>query len=228
MILIFINSFKSYIPMAEWFSNLDFLPKVYWIVAITGSIIFAIVMVMAFVGGDADDIGDIDADLDSDVGAGFQFISFKNLVGFFTIFGWSGIACIDAGLSTPVTIVISIISGLLMMVVMASLFYFISKLSDSGTLNYKNAIDAVGEVYLTIGADRSKIGKVSVNVQGTIRELDALTDSLTELKSGTVIKVIDVTSNGILIVDQTRKAIEATVIPKKELGEGKGYLIDNE
>ncbi|MDH7912262.1 hypothetical protein QGM60_05770 [Winogradskyella sp. SYSU M77433] len=214
--------------MAEWFSNLDFLPKVYWIVAITGSIIFAIVMVMAFVGGDADDIGDIDADLDSDVGAGFQFISFKNLVGFFTIFGWSGIACIDAGLSTPVTIVISIISGLLMMVVMASLFYFISKLSDSGTLNYKNAIDAVGEVYLTIGADRSKIGKVSVNVQGTIRELDALTDSLTELKSGTVIKVIDVTSNGILIVDQTRKAIEATVIPKKELGEGKGYLIDNE
>ena len=94
------------------------------------------------------------------------------------------------------------------MVIMAALFYFISKLTDSGTLNYNNAIDAVGEVYLTIGADRSKMGKVSVKVQGTMRELDALTDALTDLKSGTIIKVVDVTANGILIVDQTRKPIE--------------------
>lgn len=194
--------------MTEWFLNLEFLPKVYWLVAIIGSLVFAIVMTMAFLGGDSDGIGDIDTDIDADAGAGFQFISFKNLVGFFTIFGWSGIACIDAGLSTPLIIIISVVSGLLMMVIMAALFYFISNLSDSGTLDYKNAIDAVGEVYLTIGADRSKMGKVSVNVQGSMRELDALTDSLTELKSGTIITVVDVTSNGILIVDQTRKPIE--------------------
>jgi hypothetical protein len=192
--------------MAEWFLNLEFLPKVYWLVAIIGSLIFSVVMLMGFAGGDADDIGDMDTDIDG--GAGFHFISFKNLIGFFTIFGWSGIACIDAGLSKPLTVILSIVCGLIMMTIMASLFYFISKLTDSGTLNYKNAIDAVGEVYLTIGADRSKIGKVTVSVQGTMRELDALTDSFTELKSGTIIKVIDVTSNGILIVDQTRKPIE--------------------
>jgi hypothetical protein len=194
--------------MAEWFSNLEFLPKVYWLVAIIGSLIFSVVMLMAFTGGDADDIGDMDADIDADAGAGFHFISFKNLIGFFTIFGWSGIACIDAGLSKPLTVILSILCGLIMMTIMASLFYFISKLTDSGTLNYKNAINAVGEVYLTIGADRSRIGKVTVNVQGTMRELDALTDSFTELKSGTIIKVVDVTSNGILIVDHTRKPIE--------------------
>jgi len=194
--------------MTEWFSGLEFLPKVYWLIAIISSLIFSIVMLMAFAGGDADDIGDMDTDIDADAGAGFHFISFKNLVGFFTIFGWSGIACIDAGVSKPLTVIISIVCGLIMMSTMASLFYFISKLTDSGTLNYKNAIDAVGEVYLTIGADRSKIGKVTVNVQGTMRELDALTDSFTELKSGTIIKVVDVTSNGILIVDHTRKPIE--------------------
>ena len=194
--------------MADWFSNLEFLSKVYWLVAVIGSLIFTIVMIMAFAGGDADDIGDVDSDMDADAGVGFQFITFKNLVGFFTIFGWSGIACIDAGLSKPFTIILSIISGLLMMIIMAALFYFISKLTDSGTLNYNNAIDAVGEVYLSIGADRSKMGKVSVSVQGTMRELDALTDSLTPLKSGTIIQVFDVTSNGILIVDKTRKPIE--------------------
>ena len=213
--------------MAEWYSNLDFLSKVYWLVAIIGSLIFSVVMIMAFTGGDADEIGDIDTDIDADAGAGFQFITFKNLVGFFTIFGWSGIACIDAGLSTPLTIVISIFSGLMMMVIMASLFYFISKLTDSGTLNYKNAIDAVGEVYLTIGADRSKMGKVTVNVQGSMRELDALTDSLTELKSGTIIKVVDVTANGILIVDQTRKPIEPTMSQTKEIDTGGNHLLNN-
>lgn len=213
--------------MLDWFSNLEFLPKLYWSIALVGSLIFIVVMIMAFVGGDADDIGDMDADLDSDAGAGFQFITFKNLVGFFTIFGWSGIACIDAGLSKPLTIIISVICGLLMMVIMASLFYFISKLSDSGTLNYNNAMDAVGEVYLTIGADRSSMGKVSVNVQGTVRELDALTDSLTDLKSGTIIKVVDVTSNGILIVDRTRKPIQASETEQGELPEGKTKLLDN-
>ncbi|WP_407557025.1 hypothetical protein [Winogradskyella sp. 4-2091] len=191
--------------MADWFSNLELLSKIYWLTAILGSLVFSVVMIMAFTGGDADDI-------DGDIEAGFQFISFKNLVGFFTIFGWSGIACIDAGLSTPLTIIVSTVCGLLMMVIMATLFYFISKLTDSGTLNYKNAIDAVGEVYLTIGEDRSRMGKVNVSVQGTMRELDALTDSLTPLKTGTIIKVVDVTSNGILIVDQTRKPIEASKV----------------
>ncbi|WP_138432341.1 hypothetical protein [Winogradskyella algicola] len=213
--------------MIEWFSNLDFLSKLYWSVATVGSLVFIVVMIMAFAGGDADDLGDVDTDIDSDAGAGFHFISFKNLVGFFTIFGWSGIACIDAGLSTPLTIIISVVCGLMMMVIMAALFYFINKLSDSGTLNYKNALDAVGEVYLTIGADRSSMGKVSVNVQGTVRELDALTDSQTPLKSGTIIKVVDVTSNGILIVDHTRKPIEPTLTEHETLQQGQNNLLEN-
>jgi membrane protein implicated in regulation of membrane protease activity len=213
--------------MTEWFSNLDFLSKLYWSVATVGSLVFIVVMIMAFAGGDADDLGDVDTDIDSDAGAGFHFISFKNLVGFFTIFGWSGIACIDAGLSTPLTIIISVVCGLMMMVIMAALFYFINKLSDSGTLNYKNALDAVGEVYLTIGADRSSMGKVSVNVQGTVRELDALTDSQTPLKSGTIIKVVDVTSNGILIVDHTRKPIEPTLTEYETLQQGQNNLLEN-
>ncbi|HLT32221.1 MAG TPA: hypothetical protein VKZ98_00395, partial [Aquaticitalea sp.] len=130
------------------------------------------------------------------------------LIGFFTIFGWSGIACIGEGLSKPITVLISVIAGLVMMTIMAAMFHYMKKLTDSGTLDFKNAIGAIGEVYLTIGENRSKMGKVSVRVQGTLRELEALTDSFTELKSGTIIKVVDVTSNGILIVDQTIKPIE--------------------
>jgi len=43
------------------------------------------------------------------------------------------------------------------------------KLTDRVTLDYKNAINAIGEVYLTIGANHSRIRKVSVSVQNTLR-----------------------------------------------------------
>ncbi|WNH08484.1 hypothetical protein [Thalassobellus suaedae] len=191
--------------MVDWFSNLELFPKIYWSIALLGSLIFTISMILTFIGGDSGDLGDVDSEIEGDTGIGFQFITFKNLVGFFTIFGWSGIACIDAGLSNPITILISIVCGLLMMVIMATMFYYMGKLNDSGTLNYKNAINAVGEVYLTIGANRSSIGKAQVKIQGALRELEALTDSETDLKSGSVIKVINVTENGILIVEQLNK-----------------------
>jgi len=61
-----------------------------------------------------------------------------------------------------------------------------------------------------------------------MRELDALTDSLTDLKSGTIIKVVDVTSNGILIVDHTRKPIEPLKSNNKELEAGGNHLLSNE
>ncbi len=191
--------------MANWFSNLELFPKIYWSIALLGSLIFTISMILTFIGSDSDDLGDIDSEIEGDTGIGFQFITFKNLVGFFTIFGWSGIACIDAGLSNPITILISIVSGLIMMTIMAAMFYYMGKLNDSGTLKYKNAINAVGEVYLTIGANRSSIGKAHVRIQGALRELEALTDSETDLKSGSVIKVKNITENGILIVEQLNK-----------------------
>ncbi|MGB0982346.1 MAG: hypothetical protein ACPGUH_09630 [Winogradskyella sp.] len=188
--------------MAEWFFNLELFPKIYWVIAAIGSFIFIITLILTFIGGDADDFGNVDADIDGDTGIGFQFITFKNLVAFFTLFGWSGIACIDADLSKPLTITLSVACGLLMMAIMAAMFYYMNKLNDSGTLNFKNAIDAVGEVYLTVGANRSSIGKAHVRIQGALRELEALTDAETDLKSGTVIKVKSVTKNGILIIEQ--------------------------
>jgi hypothetical protein len=186
--------------MTEWFSELTSFQKMYWVVTAASTLIFVFVLISTFIGADGDDIGDIDAEIDADTGAGFQFFTFKNMVAFFTIFGWSGIASMDAGNSKSTTLFISVLCGLLMMTVMTALFYYISKLTSSGTLKMKNALNAIGEVYLTVGANRSKIGKVHVKVQNSLRELEALTDYDIDLTQGTVIKVVEVTSNGLLII----------------------------
>lgn len=188
--------------MEEWFFALSTFEKVYWVIALVSSFIFMILLLLTFIGGEVEDVGDVDADIEADTGIGFQFLSFKNLMGFFTIFGWTGISSINAGYSAGVTLAISIGCGLLMMVAMAGLFYYLGKLTSSGSLKMKNALHAVGEVYLTIGANRSRIGKVQINVQGGLRDLEALTDENVDLKQGDIIQVTEITSNGILIVNK--------------------------
>jgi len=187
--------------MSEWYTELTSFEQIYWIITGISTLIFLFVLITTFVGADGGDLGDVDAEVDGDTGAGFQFFTFKNMVAFFTIFGWSGIASMDAENSKTITIIISIVCGLIMMSIMAAMFYYISKLTSSGTLKIQNALNQIGEVYLTVGAKRSKIGKVQIKVQGTLRELDALTDNETDLVQGNVIKVKEITSNGILIIE---------------------------
>ncbi|WP_430411433.1 hypothetical protein [Kordia sp.] len=199
--------------MGEWFSTLTYFEQFYWVIAGISSTIFVFVLITTFLVGDADGVdGDVDAEIEADTGIDFQFFSFKNLVAFFTIFSWAGISAMDAGYGKGVTLIISIIAGLIMMFIMASLIYYISKLVSSGTLKLENAIGNVGEVYLTIGANRSKVGKVHVTVQGALRELDALADSAETLKTGTMVKVKEITGTGILIVQPLNHQIYDTPI----------------
>jgi len=92
-----------------------------------------------------------------------------------------------------------------MMVLVGLLMFYMRKLNYSGTLKMKNALGAIGEVYTTIGAKRSNIGKVQIKVQSSLRDLEALTDHDTDLTQGVVIKVVEVTPNGILIVKPQKK-----------------------
>ncbi|MFH6984564.1 NfeD family protein [Marinoscillum sp. 108] len=189
---------------SDWWNSLTTLQQIYWGFAIPFSLIFLLQMIMTFVGGDMDTDGSADFDVETDDGAGFQFFTIKNFVGFFTLFSWTGIACLDSGLSGGLSVVISIGAGILMMVIMAAIFYYFSKLTDSGNMSAKNAIGGIGEVYLPILSGRSNIGKVSIKVQGSLRELDAITDDDQDLPTGAVVTVTDITSNDTLIVTKSK------------------------
>lgn len=189
---------------SEWWDSLTTIKQVYWGFAIPFTIIFLIQMVATFIGGDLDHDGSADFDVETDDGAGFQFFTIKNFVGFFTLFSWTGIACLDSGLSTGATMGISFGAGILMMVIMAAVFYYFSKLTDSGNMSVKNAIGGIGEVYLPIRSQRENIGKVSIKVQGSLRELDAITDDEVDLPTGAVVTVIDITNNDTLIVTKSK------------------------
>lgn len=188
------------LDFSSWWAAKSSFEQIYWVFAIPSTLAFLIIMVSTFIGGDFDDTGDVDADIDGDDGIGFQFFTVKNLVGFFTIFSWIGLACIESGLGIMATLITSFVCGLLMMVVMAAIFYFMSRLADDGTLKLENAIDRIGEVYLPIQAQRGGIGQISITIQGGMRTLQALTDDETDLPVGTVVKVKEIINNQILLV----------------------------
>lgn len=191
---------------STWWTNMVLFEKINWLIALPFSALFIIQIILTFTGGDMDDAsanGDVDSSIDNDSGIDFQFLTLKNLIAFFTIFGWTGIVCFDAKLSVGISVLISTIAGTLMMTLMASILYFMAKLADSGTLNLKNAIGKTGSVYLSIPPKRSGLGKVQIQVQG-FQTLDAMTDHDEKIATGALVEVKDVINNEILLVQPSK------------------------
>jgi hypothetical protein len=192
--------------LETWWQGMLVAEKVYWIIAIPFTVIFLIMLVMTMIGGDFDGASadmDMDMEMDTDTGIGFQYLSIKNLVGFFTIFGWTGVACLAAEKSMVFTIIVSVLAGLLMMTIMSTIVYLMGKLTEQGNLNLKNAVGKIATTYLTIPAGRKGMGKIQIKVQG-FRTLDALTDEAEDIKTGSVVEVVDVINDQVLLVKHSK------------------------
>jgi hypothetical protein len=194
--------------LPDW-TQVGLFEQVFWVVTIPATVVFLILLALTIFGGEADAGVDVNTDVDGGIADGdsipFQFLSLKNIVAFFAVFGWSGVGFIHAGLASWLVILLATICGLLMMVLMATLFYLMSKLAESGTLRMKNAVGKLGEVYLVIPANRGGMGKVQLNVQGSLRTLDAITDDLEKIPTSSIIQVLDVIDDQILLVKKQGK-----------------------
>ncbi|NOX45657.1 MAG: hypothetical protein GXO89_01605 [Chlorobi bacterium] len=215
--------------MYEWWEAFSGFEKVFWYIAIPFSVILIIQMILTFAGmggsdsdvggGDADVSGlDLDTDTDIDVDTtedvdtdgdnfdmvpSFHFFTIRNFIAFFTLFGWGGIAAFQNGFSRTWTIIIAFIAGVIALLAVSALFYFMGKLVDSGgSLRIRNALGKIGDVYIPIKANAGSIGKVQITVQGSLREMQAMTKGDSDLKTGTVVKVTGIAGNNILVVDK--------------------------
>jgi hypothetical protein len=180
--------------------------KIYWLIALPFTAVFLFQLVLTFIAGDIDhaDIStDHDVSIDGDHGIGFQFLSIKNLIGFFSIMGWTGIAMLSGGKSLGITVLVSVLAGLAMMLIMAAMVYYLGKLSEHNVLNLNNAKGKIGTVYLRIPAKRNGMGKVQVNVQG-FQTLNAITDNSDDIPTGAVIEIVDAINNEVLVVKPSK------------------------
>ena len=178
------------------------LLKAFWYIALPVSIFFLLQTVMTFIGlsGTSADVA-IDTDGGDSGDLPFDLFTLRNLVNFLLGFSWTGISLYNKFENKAVLIAIAIVIGITFVGLFFVLIKQILKLSEDNSFKIEETLHKTADVYLTIPESKSGKGKIQISVKGSVHELDAMTQQLEKIPSGSVVKVIAVDS-GVLIVEK--------------------------
>lgn len=168
----------------NWYNSLTTAEKIYFYIAIVGTVLLVIqiVMMLFSFGGGADADGDADfggdGEFDSpDGGLGISLFTLKGITAFLAIGGWVGLLILQINPENiALSILLALVCGLLSMVLVALAMKGISKMQCSGNLEKDKLIGKEATVYVSIAPSRSGRGKITLTAQGAYTELDAVTD----------------------------------------------------
>ena len=190
--------------MIELFNSLEPLQKFFWTIACCASLVFIIQTIMTFIGLGTDtdvDAGPMDGSVDSiEDGALSGVFSFRNLVNFLLGYGWAGVLLFDDIEKRWLLQLVAIAVGLLFVLAFVFMFRQVMKLSHDGSFKMQETVGLKADVYLRIPAARSGRGKVQVSVKGSVHEIDAVTDSDSEIATGGQVKILEVLGDDLLLV----------------------------
>lgn len=184
-----------------WFSGFETMQQVFWVCALVGSAVFVIQLLLTLFGMDSSDIDvDFDAGDTMDLGGGLSLFSIKSLVNFFVGFGWAGI-CLHSLIGNAVLLVLAAAAVGLFFVWM---FFFIykqtKKLEANGAFRIEYCKGRVADVYLRIPEKKSGRGKVQISVNGSVHELDAVTEG-EAITTGRKVRITDIVGGEMLVVE---------------------------
>jgi len=205
-----------------WWSNLGLVGQIMACAAIPMTVVMILqfILMIIGVGFGSDSDGDVDVDdvvtdaytettpqeagTSGDTTSVFKVFTIRGIVAFFALGGWAGLAALTAGLHAFWSIQISLFVGVCAMLLAAIAIRLALKMQASGNINLSNAVSQTADVYIRIPSARSEKGKVTMLLQERFVELDAITDSDTDLMPESKVKVVAITDGNCLVV----KAIE--------------------
>jgi hypothetical protein len=185
----------------EYFNNLEPLLKTFWFIALPASIIFLIQTVMTFMGTDSHD--GTDADFSGHLSHGdapFQLFSLRNLINFLLGVGWTGISFYST-IQNPVSLtILSMVVG----IVFVSMYFVIMRqmlrFGEDNSFKMSSVLNKTAEVYLAIPENKQGKGKVMLSINGSVRELDAITEHSSKIATGSVVSIIKIEGESLLVV----------------------------
>ena len=192
--------------MLTWFTNMDLVGQIYALIAIPATLALVVQTVLLLLGigaGDGDTDFDADADL-SDLAEGSDglvLFSLRGILAMAAIGGWSGLVMHEAGITTVITVILSVAIGFMALVGLAWLMKISMKLQSNGNLNLAYAIGRVGTVYIPIPENMKGSGKINLTIQERFVEIGAVTSSDRKLMTGESVRVVATDETGLVVVE---------------------------
>jgi hypothetical protein len=153
--------------------------------AVAGTVFFVFQLVLSFVG-----VADFDADLSVDsthldaAGADphhstalFKLLSIQSIAAFLMGFGWGGLGGLrGARWEFGTAIISALVGGVLMVWLLTWLLKIVHDLQSTGTISIRSALDAEGDVYVTIPPSGKGAGQVRVIIDNRQRTYNAISE----------------------------------------------------
>ena len=179
----------------------------YFFIAIGATTLFSIRLVLMLFGADDTDtdidIGDDALDGADEMGSGeaFNLFSLLSILAFLMGVGWMGLtARLTWDLGTTASVFVAVGSGGGMMLLAASLMFYVRRLEKITGYDVKTCVGHTGRVYLTIPAAGNGAGQIEITVTGRRKILTGRTNG-DEIAAFTSVKVVEITDDNIAIVE---------------------------
>ena len=146
----------------------------YSAMALVGTVLFLLRLALAMFG---DILGEFGLEIEADTDNSFTLFSLLSVMAFIMGTGWMGLACrVDWGLSRPVSAVVAVGFGAVMMAISSGLMYVARSLNKTVTYDLESAVGRTAQVYRTIPERGSGTGQVQASVSGRLMTINAVSN----------------------------------------------------
>jgi hypothetical protein len=195
--------FSFFLNLKEWWNVLSLEYQIFYFIGLLSTFILFVQTLLLLVMGDGDASGDVDLDVPADAGvvSEVKILSAKAIIAFFVGFGWSGVLMLKSGFTLGPAITVATVVGGSFMSVVIFMMRALYGLRSSGNIHLKNAIGAIGSVYVSIPSNRTGAGQVEITIQSRLRFVEALTDAEESIPSHSRVRVVDAIDPVTLLVE---------------------------
>ncbi|MEM9081198.1 MAG: NfeD family protein [Verrucomicrobiota bacterium] len=177
--------------MSEWFNNLNFALQIFYGIGFVALALAILQAVLAGLGVGLEGLFDaFHLDFGLGDGSGASLLSGHTLSGFFLGLGFGGALAIENGASVGLATLIGSGAGLVLVGIIVALLTGLMKLQSDGSLNYENALNEEGTVYVTLpGNNEDGGGQIQIMIQGRLVTASARKSTPGSLAPGQRVKV---------------------------------------
>lgn len=214
--------------LSTWWGGLDLFTQILYCVSIPSTLILLIqtvLIIMGFGDGgpdvnlsdtsgidlpdcdcgmcDVTDVSDVGGDIanPADIGA-MHLFTFQGIVTFLCVFSWASILTYMGCGLIPVALIVGFVLGAAAMFGVAKIIQLMGRLAQNGNIVARKFLGETGTVYIPIPANAKGTGKINIALGERYVEFEAVTEGAEELTSGEAVRVTDIRSENILVVEK--------------------------